>query len=49
MLLFFCFSGANHLLSAIRHGNMKPVNLMRPLVSLLLAVILLPALVAALR
>lgn len=49
MLLFFCFSGANHLFSAIRHGNMKPVNLMRPLVSLLLAVILLPAMVAALR
>jgi len=43
MLLFFILSAANHTATAIREHNMKPVNLMRPfMVVLLLALLLLP-------
>ncbi|MBE0557232.1 MAG: hypothetical protein IH628_08370, partial [Proteobacteria bacterium] len=36
MLLFFSFSAANHAATAIREGNMKPVNLLRPVIALAL-------------
>ena len=49
MLIFFSFSAANHLTTAIRDGNMKPVNLMRPAVMLLLLGFLLPLMMKALN
>ncbi len=49
MLLFFAFSGANHAATAVREGNMKPVNLLRPLMALLLIAFLLPHLIKALN
>jgi hypothetical protein len=48
MLMFFTFSAANHLATAIRHGNMKPLNLLRPAVTLLLIGFLLPLMIKAL-
>jgi hypothetical protein len=48
MLLFFTFSAANHVATAIREGNMKPVNLLRPAVALLLIGFLLPPMIKAL-
>ena len=48
MLMFFTFSAANHLASAIMAGNMKPVNLLRPAVTLLLISFLLPLMIKAL-
>ncbi len=48
MLCFFSFSAINHLATAIRERNMKPVNLLRPAMALLLVGLLLPALVKAL-
>jgi hypothetical protein len=41
MLLFFVFSAANHAAAAIRDHNVKPVNLMRPVMTLLLMGVLL--------
>jgi len=49
MLLTFTFSAANHLATAIREHNMKPVNLMRPLMTLLLLGVLLPPMIKALQ
>jgi predicted anti-sigma-YlaC factor YlaD len=49
MLLFFAFSALNHLLTALRAHNLKPVNLLRPLLALALIGVLLPPLLAALR
>ncbi len=49
MLLFFAFSAANHAATAVREGNMKPVNLLRPLMALLLIAFLLPHLIKALN
>lgn len=49
MLLFFTFSAANHTATAIKEGNMKPVNLLRPVMTLLLIGFLLPAMVKALK
>ena len=49
MLLFFTFSAINHTMTAIREHNRKPVNLMRPLMTLLLLAILLPPMLQALR
>ncbi|MDD2235695.1 MAG: hypothetical protein PHP44_05220 [Kiritimatiellae bacterium] len=49
MLLFFAFSAVNHLVTAIRDGNRKPVNLMRPILILLLIGFLLPAMLKALK
>jgi hypothetical protein len=43
MLLFFTFSAANHAATAIMGRNMKPVNLLRPAMTLLLIGFLLPA------
>lgn len=48
MLIFFLLSATNHLVTAIRDGNMKPVNLMRPVLALLLAGLLIPMMVHAL-
>jgi hypothetical protein len=48
MLLFFTFSAANHVASAIREKNMKPVNLMRPALALILIGFLLPPMIKAL-
>jgi len=49
MLLFFSFSAANHAATAIRERNLKPVNLMRPVMALLLIAFLLPHLIKALN
>ncbi|MBI5542335.1 MAG: hypothetical protein HY901_00475 [Deltaproteobacteria bacterium] len=48
MLSFFLFSAGNHLLSAIRGGNFKPVNLLRPVLALVLMGFLLPPMLGAL-
>jgi hypothetical protein len=49
MLTFFTFSAANHLATAIKEGNMKPVNLLRPVMTLLLIGLLLPLMIKALN
>ena len=49
MLLFFTFSAANHAATAILERNLKPVNLMRPVMALLLIGFLLPHLIKALN
>ena len=49
MLLFFSFSAINHLVTTIRNHNLKPVNLLRPAMALLLLGVLLPPLIFALR
>jgi len=48
MLLFFILSAANHTATAIREHNMKPVNLMRPIMTLVLMGVLLPPMFKAL-
>ena len=48
MLCFFTLSAANHIATTIRGGNMKPVNLLRPVMVLGLAGYLVPFLVKAL-
>lgn len=48
MLLFFTFSAVNHTVSVIKEHNMKPVNLMRPIMTLALIAILVPAMIKAL-
>lgn len=48
MLIFFTLSAVNHLVTTIVKGNMKPVNLLRPLMALLLIGFLLPPMIAAL-
>ncbi len=48
MLFFFTLSAANHGATAIREGNMKPINLLRPLMTLLLIIILVPPMIKAL-
>lgn len=48
MLLFFVFSAANHMTTAFKEHNMKPVNLMRPLMTLALLGLLLPSMFQAL-
>jgi hypothetical protein len=49
MLLFLTFSAANHAFSVILEGNTKHVNLLRPVMTLLLIVILLPHMLKALN
>ncbi len=49
MLLFFAFSAANHVTTAIREGNMKPVNLLRPVMALVLIGFLLPPMIKAMN
>jgi hypothetical protein len=48
MLMFFTFSAANHVRTAVMEGNMKPVNLLRPAMALLLIGFLFPLLLKAL-
>jgi hypothetical protein len=48
MLMFFTFSAANHFATAIMERNMKPVNLLRPAMALLLIGFLLPPMIKAL-
>jgi hypothetical protein len=48
MLLFFAFSAANHVATAILERNMKPINLLRPAMALLLIAFLLPPMIKAL-
>jgi hypothetical protein len=48
MLMFFTFSAANHAATAIMERNMKPVNLLRPAMALLLIGFLLPHMIKAL-
>jgi hypothetical protein len=48
MLLFFTFSAVNHAATAIRGHNWKPVNLMRPILTLLLLGVLVPPMIRAL-
>jgi hypothetical protein len=49
MLLFFTLSAANHVATAIMERNMKPVNVMRPVMALLLIGFLLPPMIKALN
>ncbi len=49
MLLFFTLSAANHLASAFLARNLKPVNLLRPAMALLLLAVLLPPMLKMLR
>lgn len=48
MLIFFTFSAANHVATTIKERNMKPVNLLRPVMALLLIGFLLPPMIKAL-
>jgi len=48
MLMFFAFSAANHVAAAIMERNLKPVNLLRPALALLLIGFLLPPMIKAL-
>lgn len=48
MLIFFTFSAANHAYTAVKDGNMKPVNLLRPVMVLFLIGLLLPHMINAL-
>ena len=48
MLLAFVFSAANHAATAVLERNVKPVNLLRPILALLLTGFLLPPMIAAL-
>ncbi|MBN1828729.1 MAG: hypothetical protein JW884_06265 [Deltaproteobacteria bacterium] len=48
MLIFFAFSAANHVATAIMERNMKPVNLLRPAMALLLICFLIPPMIKAL-
>jgi hypothetical protein len=48
MLIFFTLSAANHTATAIKVRNIKPVNLMRPIMALLLMGVLIPPMIKAL-
>jgi hypothetical protein len=48
MLMFFTLSAANHVATAIMQVNMRSVNLLRPVLSLLLIGFLLPPMIKAL-
>jgi hypothetical protein len=47
MLAFFTFSATNHAVSMIRDKNMKKANIMRPIMTILLLIFLLPYLIKA--
>ena len=49
MLLFFALSGASHLATALLLKNFKPVNLLRPALTLSLLAVLLPPLIQVLQ
>ncbi|MFH1079037.1 MAG: DUF6790 family protein [Pseudomonadota bacterium] len=48
MLMFFAFSAVNHVATAIVARNMRPVNLLRPAMAMLLIGFLLPPMIKAL-
>jgi hypothetical protein len=48
MLMFFAFSATNHVATAVMERNLKPVNLLRPALALLLIGFLLPPMIKAL-
>ncbi len=48
MLMFFTFSAANHVATAIMERNLKLVNILRPAMTLLLLCFLLPPMIRAL-
>jgi hypothetical protein len=48
MLMFFIFSAVNHVATSVMDRNMKPVNLLRPAMTLLLIGVLLPPMIKAL-
>jgi hypothetical protein len=48
MLMFFTFSAANHAATAVVNRNLKPVNLLRPAMTLLLIGLLLFPMISAL-
>jgi hypothetical protein len=48
MLMFFVFSAVNHAAAAIMERNLKPVNLLRPALALLLTALLLLPMIKAL-
>jgi hypothetical protein len=47
MLVFFSFSATNHAATIIKNKNMKTANLMRPILTILLLLFLLPAIFKA--
>ncbi len=49
MLMFFTFSAANHVATAVMNGNLKPVNLLRPIMALVLIGFLLPPMIKAIN
>jgi len=49
MLMFFTFSAANHVATAVMERNTKPVNLLRPVMALILIGFLLPPMIKALN
>jgi hypothetical protein len=49
MLLFFTFSAVNHVATAILERNMKPFNLLRPAIALVLIGGLLPPMIKTLN
>ncbi len=49
MLVCFSLSATNHVATAIREHNFKPVNVMRPVMTLLLIGIILPLMIDALQ
>jgi hypothetical protein len=48
MLVFFTLSAANHTLIAFKEHNLKPVNLMRPIMALILTGVMIPPMIKAL-
>ncbi len=49
MLMFFTFSAVNHVATAVLNGNLKPVNLLRPVMALVLIGFLVPPMIKALN
>ncbi|MCF8033751.1 MAG: hypothetical protein K9K66_14805 [Desulfarculaceae bacterium] len=48
LLIFLCLSAANHAYSAFKENNLRPKNLLRPLLTALLLAVTLPYMIAAL-
>lgn len=48
MLLFFVLSALNHTMTAVTQGNFKPVNLLRPVLTIILVSFMLPPMIKAL-
>lgn len=49
MLLFFLFSGANHLFTALKAGNKSKTNFLRPILSAILIIWLVPVILKVLK